>query len=96
MSNLVDPSSIERIVGLNRHPTVHLGRVVTAEDTVYIMHSEACVVDTPDLRDCPYSIALDKGVDVDRWDRDVPAVLWIKDGRLEQGARFFKEATASG
>jgi hypothetical protein len=39
MTRLVDPSEIERIVGIKRHPLWHYARAVTAERTVYIMHS---------------------------------------------------------
>ncbi len=59
MSDLVDPSKIERIVGIARHDYLHYARVVSASSRVYILHSSVCVKATEDLRDCPYSIALD-------------------------------------
>lgn len=62
MSNLVDPDRIEKIVGMPRHPTEHYARAITAEQEVYILHSEQCRSTTPDLRDCPFSRALDRGI----------------------------------
>lgn len=63
MSDLVDAADIEKIVGAKRHPAVHIGRAVTAEQTVYILHSAECRDSGRDLRECPYSIALDKGIE---------------------------------
>ncbi|WP_402465741.1 hypothetical protein [Isoptericola aurantiacus] len=89
MSDLVDPQDIEAIVGVKRHPTDHYGRAVSAEEQVYVLHSAACKVSTPDLRDCPYSIALDRGITANgtwnSWRRllDRPVVLHIRyDGTL--------------
>jgi len=82
MSKQVAPWRIERIVGVERHPTEHFGRAVSAEETVYILHSHECRDSTPDLRDCPFSLALDKGIDVAEWDLDTPAALSIHNGRL--------------
>lgn len=62
MSDLVNPQSIESIVGVKRHANDHYGRAVAAEHTVYILHSQECRDTTPDLRECPYSIALDRGI----------------------------------
>ena len=62
MTDLVDPDEIETIVGVKRHPIRHWARAVHAEQTVYILHSQACRESTPDLRDCPYSHALDRGI----------------------------------
>lgn len=62
MTDLVDPTQIEQIVGAPRHPTDHYGRAVSAEETVYILHSQECKDSTEDLRDCPFSIALDRGI----------------------------------
>lgn len=63
MSELVDPASIEQIVGVTRHATEHYGRAVSAEQTVYILHSQQCKDSSIDLRQCPYSIALDRGIE---------------------------------
>ena len=59
MTNLVDPSEVESIVGARRHKTSHLCR--TVNDIVYILHSQQCIEDYPDLRKCPFSRALDRG-----------------------------------
>lgn len=72
MSELVDPSKIEDIVGAKRHPIRHLARVVSSEERVYILHSQDCVDSESDLRRCPYSIALDKGINLDHWVQDEP------------------------
>ena len=82
MSFRVDSAKIEGIVGIDRHPTKHYGRAVSAEQTVYVLHSKVCLGNTPDLRDCGYSLALDEGIDVDRWVQDVPVELIIESGRL--------------
>lgn len=74
MSDLVPTEDIERIVGIERHPTDHYGRLVSSEAVTYILHSQQCKDSTPDLRDCPYSRALDRGImrhplQVRRWRR---------------------------
>lgn len=55
MTNIVSADRIEQIVGARRHPTHHLGRAVSAEDRVYILHSHACKESGLDLRTCSYS-----------------------------------------
>jgi hypothetical protein len=68
MSQLVDPTEIENIVGVTRHARHHYARAVSAETTVYILHSQLCRDSTPDLRDCPFSLALDRGIeDAEPW-----------------------------
>ncbi|MGB2791312.1 MAG: hypothetical protein WBC29_02050 [Candidatus Moraniibacteriota bacterium] len=67
MTELVDPTEIELIVGAPRHPDQHIGRAVSDEETVYILHSQRCKDSTEDLRLCPYSKALDQGIDVEDW-----------------------------
>lgn len=71
MSDLVPGDQIEQIVGAPRHPTEHIGRAVSAEQVVYVLHSQACLDSGIDLRECPYSVALDKGIE----DR-VPWASW--------------------
>ena len=86
MSNLVPPSEIEGIVGAHRHAVSHFGRAVSSEQTVYILHSRECVDSGVDLRDCPFSVALDKGIDlVGPWrgHEDEAVVLTIVNGKLE-------------
>lgn len=71
MSELVEPTLIEEIVGASRHPVKHLGRLISAAaDTVYILHSQACKDSGIDLRECVFSKALDNGEfpDTDVWD----------------------------
>lgn len=67
MTDLVDPGEIELIVGAPRHPYQHIGRAVSDEETVYILHSQRCKDSTEDLCLCPYSKALDQGIDVEDW-----------------------------
>jgi hypothetical protein len=79
----VPADQIEQIVGVERHPNVHYGRAVSAQQIVYILHSQGCLDSTPDLRDCAYSRALDRGIDLDAWVEDEPVALMIEfDGRL--------------
>lgn len=68
MSELVDPAEIERIVGIDRHATRHYARAIRAEQTVYILHSHRCKNSGHDLRECGFSIALDKGIDLATWE----------------------------
>lgn len=84
MSDLVDPADAVRIVGVERHPTEHWARADSATSVVTILHSAECKASTPDLRDCPFSLALDRGIDGavipwSRWreaqDRPVRVVL---------------------
>jgi hypothetical protein len=55
----------------------------------YVLHSEECLAAYSDLRECPYSIALDKGVDTSQWTEDLPVPLrideegWLADARRE-------------
>jgi hypothetical protein len=67
MTDLVSPEEIEGIVGTARHPTEHWGRAVSTEQTVYILHSQECRDSGRDLRACPFSLALDDGIDVAQW-----------------------------
>lgn len=77
MTETVPADQIETIVGLPRHLWNHLGRAVSSEQRVYILHSAGCLAYTPDLTKCPWSIALDRGIDPDRWPEDVPVLLVI-------------------
>jgi hypothetical protein len=79
MSRLEAADKIEGIVGAPRHLTLHLARAVSAEQRVYIMHSHECCYETPDLRDCEYSRALDNGIEMDEWEhwQDRPVMVRI-------------------
>ena len=50
---------IEGIVGIPRHPSVHFGRLDSESQVFYIMHSVECLGSHDDLRECPYSKAMD-------------------------------------
>ena len=84
MSKLVPTSDIERLVGSGRANTLHIGRAVSSKQTFYILHSQRCKDSGLDLRDCPFSVALDRGIRLSEWvgseDRAVP--LDISKGRL--------------
>lgn len=88
MTARVPRNRIEKIVGAPRHPTDHYARAASAEQTVYILHSLECVDAFEDLRDCPFSLALDNGIEdvFDRWTEDVPLVVSIEDDRLVPAA----------
>ena len=82
MSELVHPDRIEEIVGAKRRATDHIARAVSAEQEVYILHSQECRDGTPDLRTCPFSIALDQGIEPGVFIVDVPVLVGIFGGRL--------------
>ena len=84
MSGIVSPDEIEQIVGVTRHATEHWGKAVSAEQTVYVLHSAECRDSGVDLRDCDWSVALDAGIDLDDWIdlEDQPVGLGIRGGRL--------------
>lgn len=65
MSDLVP--NAEGVVGVPRHETDHYARAVSPEQTVYILHSRECLGIFDDLRDCPFSKALDRGINPERW-----------------------------
>lgn len=84
MSEPVDPTRIEQIVGVKRHRQVHYGRAVSSERTVYILHSQQCLDSGVDLRQCRFSRALDRGIEMARWGyrQDMAVVLGVWNGRL--------------
>lgn len=82
MSDLVPSDQIEGIVGAGRHPTEHFGRAVSETQMVYILHSQECFDREDDLRDCPYSWALEEGINPSDWIEDEPVRLRILNGRL--------------
>ncbi|MCU1677696.1 MAG: hypothetical protein JWM93_2454 [Frankiales bacterium] len=92
MSDLVPTEDIERIVGAKRHPTEHVARAVSAEEQVYLLHSAECLALGRDLRDCPYSLALDEGINDIEWEVDAPLVVAIA---VDDGyARLIPKAAA--
>lgn len=96
MTSLVSPVDIERIVGAPRHDTDHLGRAVSAEQTVYIMHSRECLASAVDLRDCEYSVALDGGIDTQLWIQDRPVRLAVHKGELMPDISAFLMSIGDG
>ncbi len=84
MTHFVSADEIEQIVGIERHATRHYARAVSAEQTVYILHSKACRDSGGDLRECDFSVALDRGIDEYEWSEseDRPVRLVIFRGRL--------------
>lgn len=82
MSRLEPADRIEGIVGASRHPDHHIARAVSAEQRVYILHAKGCLQSGRDLRLCPYSLALDAGIDPDSWPEDEAVVVAIDHGRL--------------
>lgn len=83
MSVPVPADKIEGIVGAKRHPMIHQARAVSAEECVYVLHSEWCLDVYADLTDCPYSLALDRGIDPDEWAKDKAVSVRInRGGRL--------------
>lgn len=83
MTRLESADKIERIVGAKRHDTLHVAHAISAEQRVYILHSRECVEQITsrgsDLRACPFSRALDNGIEMDEWDhwQDRPVVVRI-------------------
>jgi len=79
MSEQVPASEIEGIVGAPRHETDHYARAVSDEQRVYVLHSKECLGIFDDLRDCPFSKALDRGIDPERWSgfEDRPVRAWV-------------------
>lgn len=82
MSKIVPAEDIERIVGVSRHPTQHWAKAVSAEQRVYILHSVECYDSALDLRECPFSLALDRGIDPSAWVEDEPVEVEVFDGIL--------------
>jgi hypothetical protein len=84
VSRLVPGDEIEAIVGRARHATEHWGRAVSAERRVFLLHSARCRDSGRDLRQCPYSLALDDGIDEQLWagweDRPVRVAIEVADG----------------
>lgn len=84
MADLVSPDEIEQIVGAKRSYIKHLGCAVSTEQKVYVLHSSVCCNTFLDLRDCRFSIALDRGILPAEWNdhQDIPVLLGIQAGRL--------------
>jgi len=84
MTDLVDRSEIEKLVGATRRKRTHLGRADSEAGKVYILHSQVCLDSGMDLRGCRFSIALDFGIDMDDWEgfEDETVGLLVFEDRL--------------
>ena len=60
MSDL-EPNAQE-IVGAERDPYCHIARADSERQVVTILHSHACLNSYEDLRECPFSRSLDRGI----------------------------------
>lgn len=86
MSQKVPADEIETLVGAKRSEEKHIARAVSAKQTVYLLHPYACLEFYEDLRNCPWSRALDEGIDPDEWTEDVPVIVRVRDGLLVPGS----------
>ena len=84
MTELIDPSEVERLVGAYRHPTAHLCRADSFHEATYLLHSKACLDSGIDLRTCEYALAQDNGIDTDVWEgrEDEVVLVVISDSHL--------------
>lgn len=84
MSEPVPREKIEEIVGHARHPRIHYGRAVSETETFYILHSQQCLEQYDDLSYCPFSIAMDLGLNLPMWafHMDQPVPIGVYDGEL--------------
>lgn len=79
MTDLVPADRIESAVGARRHPTEHVIRGREVDGLVYVLHPDACRALHADLRGCPWSLALDRGV---VWLPDEPVVARLRNGEI--------------
>ncbi len=86
MTEVVEPDVIEKVVGVPRSERAHWAKAVSADKKVYLLHSRFCLEVTKDLRLCPYSRALDNGIDIREWIEDVPLLVEVHDGHLSPAA----------
>jgi len=84
MSNLVNSKEIEEIIGAPRNRKAHFGKLITAEDKIYIMHSYECVFKNEDLRQCEFSKAMDHSTPEKLWNKfeDKTVLLGVMSGSL--------------
>lgn len=84
MAGIVPDGDIEDIVGVTRHPTLHLGRADSRRGMIYILHSAECKAGGDEaLLSCEYTRAMENGVD--HWPHefeDRPVVLGVYDEGL--------------
>lgn len=84
MSDQVPADQIETLVGAARDPIKHLGRLRSEDHRIYILHSEKCLGRYDDLRECPFSTAMDRGLQDDDWaefqDKTVALAIRLDNG----------------
>lgn len=71
MTERVPADEIENIVGRKRSVKDHYARAVSAAQTMYVLHTRGCLALNADLRDCPWCLAPDRGIDLDERVEDV-------------------------
>lgn len=82
MTRREERARVIEIVGREPDNYGHYGRAVSEEGRVYILHSNRCAEMRPDLRECPFSQALDHfGIDLARWPEDQTVTLWFDENR---------------
>ena len=80
MTERVPADRIEQLVCARRHPTEHIIRGDYTTLTAYILHPAECLQRHTDLRDCPWSLALDREA---VWlGTDQPQFVRVRDGHL--------------
>ncbi|MBS3177722.1 MULTISPECIES: hypothetical protein [unclassified Pseudoclavibacter] len=100
MSDLVPQDAIEIIVGAERHEALHIARMVSGEEVIYVLHSRSCLVTREelkiDLRECPYAKTTDKGLKLEDWKdcSDRAVVVRIVNQRLKPAPELSTEIKA--
>lgn len=82
MVKRVPKEKIEDIVGVKRADFEHWGIARSKDETVYVLHSQACLDTDRIMYDCIYTVAQERGIDLDRWVQDKPVQLRVEGGRL--------------
>ena len=84
MAEVVDASEIEHIVGAKRG-VLHKSRAYDSTGQVFILHSHGCLA-LGDLLACPYTKAMEQGIDIATWRlrgwMEVPVIVGIHEGTL--------------
>lgn len=71
----------------------HWARAVSAEQTVYVLHSRECLESGTDLRQCRFSLALDNGIRQDEWTEDRAVIVDVA-GAFDQTRLTPRECSA--
>ena len=98
MADLVPADEIEQIVGARRHSIKHLGRLISEEQWVYILHSRMCLSTGRDLRECAFSVAMDALNDLEfvgYMDRPIVLAVSSEDELLPAEVAYIRENTSS-